>query len=98
LRDLEDSGVIESVPLPAGRGREYRLTAAGEEVREVVERLGAWGQRHAPKQSAPENLDPALLLWAMHRRIDVSRLPKPRVVARFELRSVPGPLRPVRTA
>jgi DNA-binding HxlR family transcriptional regulator len=98
LRELEDVGVIESVPLPAGRGREYRLTAAGEEFREVVERLGAWGQRHAPKQFAPENLDPALLLWAMHRHIDVSRLPKPRVVTRFEFRGVPPRCLPLRTA
>jgi len=90
LRELEDAGVIASAPLAAGRGREYRLTSAGEEFREVVERLGAWGQRHAPQQFAADNLDPALLLWAMHRRIDVSRLPKPRVVVRFELRGVPA--------
>ncbi|HEY3099001.1 MAG TPA: helix-turn-helix domain-containing protein [Methylomirabilota bacterium] len=89
LHELEDTGVIVSTPLAGGRGREYRLTQAGEEFREVVERLGAWGQRHAPQQFAPQNLDPALLMWAMHRRIDVSRLPKPRVVVRFELRGVP---------
>jgi DNA-binding HxlR family transcriptional regulator len=98
LRELEDVGVIESVPLPVGRGHEYRLTAAGEEFREVVERLGAWGQRHAPKQFAPRNLDPALLLWAMHRHIDVSRLPKMRVVIRFEFRGVPARCLPLRTA
>jgi DNA-binding HxlR family transcriptional regulator len=90
LRELEDVGVIESRPLPGGRGREYRLTAAGEEFRAVVERLGEWGQRHAVQQFARENLDPRLLMWAMHRRIDVSRLPAPRVVVRFELRGVPA--------
>jgi DNA-binding HxlR family transcriptional regulator len=89
LRQLEDAGVIESALLPAGRGREYRLTAAGQEFREVVERLGEWGQRHCAQQFAPDNLDPALLMWAMHRRIDVSRLPAPRIVVRFELRGVP---------
>jgi DNA-binding HxlR family transcriptional regulator len=98
LRELEDAGVIESTPLSAGRGREYRLTKAGEEFREVVERLGAWGQRHAGQQFAPENLDPALLVWAMHRRIDLSRLPKPRVVVRFEFRGVPARCMQVRTA
>ena len=98
LRELEDSGVIESTPLSAGRGREYRLTKAGEEFREVVERLGAWGQRHVGHQFAPNNLDPALLMWAMHRRIDVSRLPKPRVVVRFEFRGVPARCMQVRTA
>jgi DNA-binding HxlR family transcriptional regulator len=98
LRELEDAGVIESSPLPAGRGREYRLTKAGEEFREVVERLGAWGQRHAGHQFAPNNLDPALLMWAMHRRVDVSRLPKPRVVVRFEFGGVPARCLQVRTA
>jgi DNA-binding HxlR family transcriptional regulator len=90
LRELEDAGVIVSAPLPGGRGREYRLTAAGQEFRDVVERLGEWGQRHAAQQFAPGNLDPALLMWAMHRRIDLKRLPKPRVVVRFEFRGVPA--------
>ena len=72
LRQLEDAGVIDSVPVSVGRGREYRLTAAGTELREVVERLGEWGQRHAAQQFVPDNLDPQLLMWAMHRRIDVS--------------------------
>jgi DNA-binding HxlR family transcriptional regulator len=98
LRELEDADVIESSPLAAGRGREYRLTKAGEEFREVVERLGAWGQRHAPRQFAPDNLDPALLMWAMHRRIDVSALPKPRVVVRFDFRGVPARCMQLRTA
>ena len=98
LGELEDAGVIVSAPLAGGRGREYRLTTAGEEFREVVECLGAWGQRHAPRQFAPDNLDPALLMWAMHRRIDVSRLPKPRVVVRFEFRGVPARCMQVRTS
>jgi DNA-binding HxlR family transcriptional regulator len=98
LRELEDAGVIESSPRPAGRGREYRLTKAGDEFREVVERLGEWGQRHGAKQFARDNLDPALLLWAMHRRIDVSHLPKARVVVRFDLRGVPQRCLQIRTA
>ncbi len=97
LHQLEDAGVIESAPLRAGRGREYQLTEAGKEFREVVERLGEWGQRHAAQQFAPRNLDPALLMWAMHRRIDVSRLPALRVVVRFEFRGVPSRCLQLRT-
>ncbi len=97
LRELEDAGVIESTPLPSGRGREYRLTKAGQEFRDVVDRLGEWGQRHAAQQFAPNNLDPSLLMWAMHRRIDVSQLPAPRVVVRFEFRGVPPRCMQVRT-
>jgi iron complex transport system substrate-binding protein len=74
------------------------LTKAGQEFREVVERLGAWGQRHAGQQFAPSNLDPSLLMWAMHRRADVSHLPKPRVVLRFEFRGVPARFMQLRTA
>ena len=98
LRELEDAGVIESAPLDGGRGREYRLTQAGEEFREVVDRLGAWGQKHVGHQFAPDNLDPSLLMWAMHRRVDTSRLPKPRVVVRFEFRGVPARCMQVKTA
>lgn len=98
LRELEDAGVVESSPLPEGRGRQYRLTKAGEEFREVVEQLGAWGQKHVGHQFAPDNLDPALLMWAMHRRVDSSRLPKPRVVVRFEFRGVPARCMQMRTA
>jgi len=97
LHQLEDAGVIESAPLTAGRGREYRLTKAGNEFREVVERLGEWGQRHAAQQFAPGNLDPMLLIWAMHRRIDVSHLPATRVVVRFELRGMPSRCQQMRT-
>ena len=96
LRQLEDAGVIVSTALTAGRGREYRLTPAGAEFREVVERLGEWGQRHAVHQFAPDNLDPILLMWAMHRRIDVSRLPAPRIVVRFEFRGLPPRCRQIR--
>ena len=98
LRELEDAGVIASTPLPGGRGRDYQLTKAGEEFREIVERLGAWGQRHVGHQFAPHNLDPSLLMWAMHRRVDLSRLPKPRLVIRFEFRGVPQRCMQVRTA
>ena len=37
-------------------------------------------------------------MWAMHRRVDVSRLPKPRVVVRFEFRGVPPRCMQMRTA
>jgi DNA-binding HxlR family transcriptional regulator len=97
LRQLEEAGVVTSTPLPTGRGREYRLTTAGSELREVVDQLGAWGQHHAASQFSPENLDVGLLMWNMRRRIDVSRLPASRVVVRFEYRGVPARCRGLRT-
>jgi DNA-binding HxlR family transcriptional regulator len=97
LRDLEAAGVVESRPLPGGRGREYRPTPAAEEFREVLEQLGAWGQRWATHQFDPENLDLPLLMWNVQRRIDFARLPDRRTVVRFDFRSFPARCRAFRT-
>jgi DNA-binding HxlR family transcriptional regulator len=90
LRELEDAGVIESAPLPAARGREYRLTPAGQEFWDVINALGAWGQRWIHGRVDAENLDPSLLMWDIHRRLAVDRLPDERVVVRFEFRGLPA--------
>ncbi|HEU5192228.1 MAG TPA: helix-turn-helix domain-containing protein [Methylomirabilota bacterium] len=97
LHLLEETGVIQSHARAAGRGREYRLTRAGEALRSIVDGLGAWGQHYAATQFSPENLDVGLLMFNIKRRVDLSRLPKPRVVVRFELRGVPARCRNMRT-
>src|SRR4029453_9600760 len=53
LEQLEDAGIVRSVPRPRGRGREYELTAAGEELRPLIDRLGEWGQRGGPRHNRP---------------------------------------------
>ena len=97
LRELEDAGVVRSVPLPRGRGREYRPTQAAEEFRDVIDRLGAWGQRWAAAQFDLENIDLMMLMWNMRRRIDLPRLPARRVVVRFDFRGYPERCRGFRT-
>lgn len=93
LRQLEDAGIIRSTPKTRGRGREYALTPAGQELRPVIERFGEWGQRWVRSQLGREDLDPGLLMWDIHRRINVDRLPERRVVVRFDFRGVPRALR-----
>lgn len=97
LRALEDAGVVVSQPLARGRGREYRPTQAAEEFREVLERLGAWGQRWARGQFDPENLDLMLLMWNVRHRVDRRRLPPRRVVVRFDFRAFPPRCRSFQT-
>jgi DNA-binding HxlR family transcriptional regulator len=97
LRELEDAGIVESQPLARGRGREYHPTRAAEELGAVLERLGEWGQRWGTTQFDPENLDLALLMWNVRRRIDVPRLPARRVVVRFDFRAFPPRCRGFRT-
>jgi DNA-binding HxlR family transcriptional regulator len=90
LRQLEDAGVIVSTPLGGRRGRDYRLTPAGEELRTVIDRLGEWGQRWAAGQFDAENLDASLLMWNVRRGIAIDRLPPDRVVVRVDLTRVPA--------
>jgi DNA-binding HxlR family transcriptional regulator len=97
LRELEEAGVVQSQPLARGRGREYRPTRAADEVREVLGRLGEWGQRWGTTQFDPENLDLALLMWNVRRRNDLERLPRRRVVVRFDFRAFPARCRGFRT-
>jgi DNA-binding HxlR family transcriptional regulator len=83
LRDLELAGVIERRPSGDGRGSEYHLTEAGEELRPIIMGLGAWGQRWARSDLSRADLDPRLLMWDMQRNIDTDALPSRRVVVRF---------------
>lgn len=97
LHELEDAGIIQSQPA-RGRGREYRPTAAAEEFREVLERLGEWGQRWATTQFEPDNLDLTLLMWNVRRRIAFKQLPDRRIVVRFDFRAFPPRCRALRTS
>lgn len=94
LRELEDTGVIQRVPKSSGRGAEYYLTAAGQELQQVIEGLGEWGQRWVRQEvESPGDLDPSLLMWDIHRRLNVNRLPSGRVVIQFDFRGVPQSFR-----
>jgi len=97
LRELEDAGVVQSQPLPSGRGRQYQLTPAGQELRAVIDGLGQWGQRWGTGQLDPKNLDVGLLMWNVRRRMNVERLPAERVVLRFDFRALPAHYKGMRT-
>jgi DNA-binding HxlR family transcriptional regulator len=83
LRHLERKGVLDTRPSPTGRGSEYRLTPAGEDLLAVVEALGRWSVEWLFDELHPEEVDPVTLTWWMHRRIDAERLPPGRVVIEF---------------
>jgi DNA-binding HxlR family transcriptional regulator len=91
LKSLERSGVVERKK--TGKGIIYTLTEAGEELRPVIEQLGVWGQRWARSDMSKKDLDPSLLMWDAHRRIDTSYFPAERSVLRFEFVDYPSKLR-----
>jgi DNA-binding HxlR family transcriptional regulator len=88
LKSLERSGVVER--RKTDRGVIYSLTEAGEEIRPVIEQLGVWGQRWARSDMSRKDLDPSLLMWDAHRRIDTSYFPCERSVLRFEFVDYPS--------
>jgi DNA-binding HxlR family transcriptional regulator len=87
LRALEAAGVVEK---RRERGRnEYLLTQAGEELRPIVVQMGVWGQRWFRTRDGEQDLDVALLMWDMQRRIVREALPAERVVVHFEFSGAP---------
>jgi len=92
LKELEAVGVVARHT--TGRSPEYALTAAGEELRPIIELLGRWGHRHAQKEVHRDDLDPSLLMWDIRRRADASVLPAARrTVVRFDLSGAPAAAR-----
>jgi DNA-binding HxlR family transcriptional regulator len=85
LRTLERADLLERRPGPRGGALEYHLTPAGQALLPVIEQLGQWGQRWLNGELAPHEIDPDLLVWDMHRRLHLDRLPARRVVMQLDL-------------
>jgi DNA-binding HxlR family transcriptional regulator len=91
LKELERAHVIEKQPAASGRGWEYDLTEAGEELRPIIEALGTWGQRWVEDWGDWEEYDPGLLMWDVRRRVDASKFPEDRkCLVEFELIGAPS--------
>src|SRR5512139_637519 len=86
LHQLGRAGVVER--RVEGNDVRYVLTQAGQELRPVVEALGAWGVRWIGEMG-DEDLDPKLLLWDMHRHIDETAVPDRRTVVQFHFSDLP---------
>ena len=69
LRKLEQIGVVERVH--GASANEYRLTAAGEELRPIVMALGHWGARWIGSRLQPGQLD-AGLMWDVRRFVQLA--------------------------
>jgi DNA-binding HxlR family transcriptional regulator len=78
LQQLQRVGVV------AHSAQGYELTRAGEELKPLIFGLAEWGAKWAFAEPMPEELDPDLLLWWIHRGIDPDKRPDKRVVIEFE--------------
>lgn len=83
LRQLERAGIVEHVD------DRYELTPAGQALEPVVFGLGQWGARWQFTEPRPSELDPQILMWWIHQRLDYSCLPdRARWVLEFHFRDV----------
>jgi DNA-binding HxlR family transcriptional regulator len=84
LKQLEQNGLIERKVVGSARSTEYLVTPVGQELYDIIILLGEWGARWLTADLTPEDLDPDLLMWDIHRRVCLDRLPERRVVVRFD--------------
>ena len=90
LRDLEHAGVIEIRRRSDGRGSTYEPTEAGRELSEVMLALQRWGTKWV--ELKPEQAHPGVVLWAWATLYLVrERLPRRRVLVRFDYPTLSGP-------
>lgn len=89
LHELVDAGVLERTR-GGDRWRrvEYHLTEAGKELQPVIRAFGVWGQRWAEHDLRPAEIDPEVLAWVMHRRLDLTEVPADHAVLLFEFPDV----------
>lgn len=90
LHQLVRAGIVDR--RTDGNQVRYVLTEAGQELRPVVEALGAWGVRWIG-EIGDEDLDPKLLLWDMHRNIDHDAVPTGSTVVQFRFPDAPAKTR-----
>lgn len=73
LQLLERHGVLVRTVKASGRGATYDLTEMGRALGPVCDALGQWGARWLELE--PRHLDPAYVLWATVKLVDVEALP-----------------------
>ncbi len=93
LRELERAGIVERRQRLDGKGTEYHLTPAGEELGPVVAQMGTWSERWLRRPIFEATPDTGLLMWWMRGTVRIDALPPGRIVIHFSFRGAPEKLR-----
>jgi DNA-binding HxlR family transcriptional regulator len=93
LRQLERAGIIERRPRPDGKGSEYHMTPAGEELAPVFAQIGIWSERWLRRPIFEETPDTGLLMWWVRTTVNTDALPTRRTVIHFHFRDAQPKLR-----
>lgn len=88
LQLLERHGVLVRTAKENGRGATYDLTEMRRALGPVCDALGQWGARWL--EIEPRHLDPAYILWATVKLVDVEALPAGTTTVRVRLADHPA--------
>lgn len=88
LRTLVDAGLLTQRRSGAA-GIEYALTDSGAALAPVLEGLAVWGKSWLPATLSRIAPDPDLIVWDMHRRFNLGRMPETWTVLRIEFTDQP---------
>jgi len=93
LRQLERAGLLERRQRLGGKGTEYHLTQAGQELGPVLAQLGVWSERWLRRPIFEAQPDTGLLMWWVRGTVDGSAAPPERTVVHFRFAGAPEKLR-----
>jgi DNA-binding HxlR family transcriptional regulator len=93
LRQLERAGLVERRQRLDGKGSEYHLTQAGQELGPVLAQIGIWSERWLRRPIFEETPDTGLLMWWVRTTVKAEALPAVRTVVHFRFRGAPEKLR-----
>jgi DNA-binding HxlR family transcriptional regulator len=82
LRTLQAAGILRRET--RGSHTEYVLTEAGNALMPVIHGLIEWGMGWLPATLSRDHADPDLIMWDLHKRINLDDVPATRTVAQFE--------------
>src|SRR5574337_615309 len=84
LKELQACGIVaRTAPARAADAHQYHLTAAGQELRPIVEAVGVWGQRWVTTEATLRHLDANLLMWDIRRNVQPEPAPAARTTIQF---------------
>lgn len=85
LRTLQRAGVVDR--WEHGNRVTYQLSRAGRELEPIVVAIGQWGTRWIG-DLGDQDLDPNLLMWDVHRNLDLDAMSPGRTVLHFTFAEV----------
>lgn len=87
LKTLANVGIVERQR--SGARTDYVLTEAGRALAPTIQGLAVWSKEWLPATLSQDRADTDLIMWDMHRRMNLACMPASRTVIQFEFTDQP---------